>query len=439
MINLGRENEQVEFKKTTNELSEAIVSIAAMLNKHGKGKVYFGVKNNGDAVGQQISDSTLRDISRKIYEDITPTIYPSIHELANTPGVIEVEFMGNDRPYSAKGRFYLRVFDEDKQIDIKELLKLINHSDTSNALWEKTESEETIEDADEDLLRNYLKKANECGRIKENFVGAESTLKKLGLLTNGKLNNAGRVLFSKNKPLTLKLAVFASDEKLSFIDINRYEGNLFELSKRGQEYIKEHINYSADIVGDKRIEKPEIPPEAIREAVLNSLCHSSFDASVNHEIYITPTKVVIFNPGSFPAGYEPKDFAYHGVESILRNPLISKVLYYSNDIDSWATGFRRIFNLCEKSNIKVMYTMRNQGFELCFYRNNALTKNSDEKTILDAVKSNPKITTEELSAVLHKSRRFVQSVISMYKNKGIIERKGSKRNGEWVVKEQTLD
>ena len=212
----------------------------------------------------------------------------------------------------------------------------------------KTETDETIEDVDQILLKNYIEKANKCERISEAYTNPETVLKILGLLINGKLNNAGRILFSKNKPAVLKLAVFATDEKLSFIDINRYEGNLFELNKKAQEYILEHINFSAEIVKGKRIEKPEIPYEVIREAVLNSLCHSSFDVTVNNEIYITPNKVVIFNPGTFPSGYNPEDFAYNGVESVLRNPLISKVLYYSNDIDSWATGFRRIFAYCKK-------------------------------------------------------------------------------------------
>ena len=98
MINIGKESELVEFKKSTGELNEGIVSIVSMLNKHGKGTLYFGVKNNGDAIGQMISDNTLRDISRKIYEDINPKIYPSIHEMENMPGVIEVDFIGHDKP-----------------------------------------------------------------------------------------------------------------------------------------------------------------------------------------------------------------------------------------------------------------------------------------------------------------------------------------------------
>ncbi len=36
-----KETETVEFKKTTAELKEAVISIVAMLNKHGRAKVYF--------------------------------------------------------------------------------------------------------------------------------------------------------------------------------------------------------------------------------------------------------------------------------------------------------------------------------------------------------------------------------------------------------------
>ena len=433
MINFGKETEYIEFKKSTSELNEAMQSISAMLNKNGKGKIYFGVKNNGDAIGQQISDNTLRDISRKIYEDIKPTIYPSIHEVENTPGVIEVEFIGQDKPYSAKGKFYIRSFDEDKQIDIKELLKLIYHNDSSNIIWEKLETDESIEDIDKDLFLDYLERARKCGRINDTNNDIPTNLKKLGLLTNNHLNNAGRVLFSKNKPLTLKLCVFASDAKLSFIDIQRFEGNIFELAKKGQDYIKEHINYEAKIINDKRIEVPEIPLSAIREAVLNSLVHSSFSETTYNEIYLTPSVVSIFNPGTFPSGYDPIDFAYNGVESILRNPLISKVLYYSNDIDSSSTGFRRIFKECEETKIKVTCLKKDQGFEICFHRvNSKITE--EEKIIINEISNNPSINTNELSNKINKSRRTTLGIIKSLKDKGIIERIGNSRNGKWIIK-----
>ena len=32
-----------EFKKSTAELKEAVISVVAMLNKHGRAEVYFGI------------------------------------------------------------------------------------------------------------------------------------------------------------------------------------------------------------------------------------------------------------------------------------------------------------------------------------------------------------------------------------------------------------
>ena len=69
-MNLGKESETLEFKKTTGELKEGMVSIAAILNKHGVGTLYFGVKPNGDVIGQEVSESSLRDVSRLVYERI---------------------------------------------------------------------------------------------------------------------------------------------------------------------------------------------------------------------------------------------------------------------------------------------------------------------------------------------------------------------------------
>ncbi|MCD6116780.1 ATP-binding protein [bacterium] len=68
------ENENTELKKSTGELKKGIISIAAILNKHGKGELYFGVKNNGKLIGQKVSEKTLRDISQAISSHIEPKI-----------------------------------------------------------------------------------------------------------------------------------------------------------------------------------------------------------------------------------------------------------------------------------------------------------------------------------------------------------------------------
>ncbi len=49
------ESEIVELKTSTSELKEAIISLGAMLNKHSKGTVYFGIDDDGKVLGQQVN------------------------------------------------------------------------------------------------------------------------------------------------------------------------------------------------------------------------------------------------------------------------------------------------------------------------------------------------------------------------------------------------
>ena len=59
-----KETETLELKKSTSELRQAIISIGAILNKHQSGKIIFGIKDNGEVLGQDISKNTIRDMGR---------------------------------------------------------------------------------------------------------------------------------------------------------------------------------------------------------------------------------------------------------------------------------------------------------------------------------------------------------------------------------------
>ena len=100
-----QEDERLELKKSTNELKEAIISIVAILNKHGKGKTIFGIKDNGEIIGQQVTSQTIRNVSKLIAENIEPRIYPTVTKIElDDKNCILVEFEGEDVPYFAYGR-----------------------------------------------------------------------------------------------------------------------------------------------------------------------------------------------------------------------------------------------------------------------------------------------------------------------------------------------
>src|SRR5665647_1142033 len=132
-----QETETIELKKSTSELKEAIISLVAMLNKHQRGEIIFGIRNDGTVVGQQVSDKTIRDVSKAIADHVEPRIYPVVEHvtLAGKAG-IKVQAEGGEHPYYAYGRAYIRVGDEDRQLSAKELENLILAKNRDRLRWD---------------------------------------------------------------------------------------------------------------------------------------------------------------------------------------------------------------------------------------------------------------------------------------------------------------
>lgn len=97
-----KESETLELKKSTSELKEAVISIVAMLNKHQRGTIYFGIKDDGIVLGQTVGVKTLRDVSKTISDHVEPKIFPEIiHEVIDYKDCIKVEVYGTNVPYYA--------------------------------------------------------------------------------------------------------------------------------------------------------------------------------------------------------------------------------------------------------------------------------------------------------------------------------------------------
>jgi ATP-dependent DNA helicase RecG len=450
-----RENEMLEYRKSTAELKPGVISLSSMLNKHHFGELYFGVTNDGEVVGIGISEYLIQNIFNEINKNIKPRITPTIEivEIDNKK-IIKVTANGDDTPYSAYGRYYIRSDDEDNEMTSSQLEAYFLNKSYDYSKWENEITPYGSNDIDEELLIEYISKGNECRRINFLYKDATTTLTKLGLLKDGYLNNAGYYLFSNSKPLLLKLAVFASDERIAFTDIKQFRGNIFECIEEGIKYILDNMKWKAEIIHMERVETPEIPLEAIREIVINSFAHMKVNFSSYNEIYITPTKIHIYNPGPMVSGTDPTMFASGNQGSMIRNPLIASCLYYNKTIDAFGTGFERVFKLCK--DVKYQYQNNQFGFTFEFLRpqsqliNNNQTRLNEsipnqldiqpyklsdmEKVIYDYLNNGGMGDKLEMSKLINKSSATVQRIIKKLMENNLIIRVGSNKTGYWKVK-----
>ncbi|MBR5949638.1 MAG: putative DNA binding domain-containing protein [Clostridia bacterium] len=443
-MNIGRESELVEFKKTTSETKEGIISISSILNKHGKGELYFGVRDNGEVVGIEIGKDTERKLSRDISDGIKPAIWYEISTKHADDGkaFIEVQFRGDDAPYAAFGRYYQRFADEDRQISDAELERLFKQRRSDYSEWEKADSDEPISEVDEQLLKRIIENGNDSGRIRYEYSDAAAMLKKLGLCNNSadKLTNAGRVLFSSNKPVLLKTAVYATHTKDTFIKLNHFDGNIFECIDESISFVLSNIDWNIGISGEaKRAEEPEIPQKAIREMIVNAFAHGCYYSNTTFAIEIFSDKVMIYSPGRFPAGFVPEDFAYNAAEPIMLNPKIVNVLFKASVIESFGSGFERTFSACREAKVEYDYENTPTGFKFIFFRRhgqkNVHDMSKSEMAVYELLCDNDCLTIKELAKAISKSEKTVYRAIKALKEKGLIAREGNDANGYWKILE----
>ena len=72
------ESERIELKRSTSELKEAVISIVAMLNKQGRGEVYFGICDNGKVIGLDIGRMTINHVTQAVVDNTEPKIFPKV-------------------------------------------------------------------------------------------------------------------------------------------------------------------------------------------------------------------------------------------------------------------------------------------------------------------------------------------------------------------------
>ncbi|MDR2726726.1 MAG: ATP-binding protein, partial [Deltaproteobacteria bacterium] len=155
------ENERMEYKKTLGQLKDGIISIAAILNKHGEGELWFGIRDDGVSVGIHVGEKTVRDISQAIAAHIEPKIFPEITTVTreNTQ-CIRVRFAGTGKPYFAYGRAYMRVGDADRQLSAKELENIFRDKNQDALRWDNKAGNADMADVVTSKVKAFVKRAN---------------------------------------------------------------------------------------------------------------------------------------------------------------------------------------------------------------------------------------------------------------------------------------
>ncbi len=357
------EGPNLEFKRSTGELKEALQTLCAFLNGSG-GVVIFGVGPKGTIEGQQVSDKTLREITQALDRFEPPvTLHPHRVSVGKGKEAIILQVAGNSDsiPFTYDGRAYERVSSSTRKMSKDRYEKILLERLHLKKRWENLPAHGiTIKNIDREEVFRIIRIAESVrrfsGPIGRNVM---DILNRLGLIENDQITQAAVVLFGNkflpNYPqCELRMARFRGTDKTEFLDQRIIRGPAFKLLEESELFCQRHFPLPAKIVPTQlhRLETPLIPPDAMREILVNALIHRDYSiAGGAISLAIFDDRVEVWSAGTFPNGITPEKLSKTHT-SIQRNPLIAETFNRAGLIEKWGRGTNRVIDMCKEAGIK---------------------------------------------------------------------------------------
>jgi len=111
-----------------------------------------------------------------------------------------------------------------------------------------------------------------------------------------------------------------------------------------------HLPVASRIVSGRmrREDRPQYPPEALREALVNALCHRDYsEAGASVGVAIFDDRLEVWSYGRLPGGLTTQKLLGDH-PSVRRNELIADVFYRRGYIEKWGRGTQKILDLCRR-------------------------------------------------------------------------------------------
>lgn len=350
------ESETVEWKQSLGEWKEIVETCAAFATSHG-GTIYVGIGPKGERVGAQIGQRSLEELANKIKVNTDSPQFPTIAvEGPEHSAIIRIQIEENPvKPVWAFGRPIKRVGRTNQCLRREEAHRLWEV--TTGRTWDSIScSRFTSDDVDEKAVRDYLERAG-----MSLATPIEDLLRniKLPFGPNGYCN-AVVLLFGRSPQnffveAQLKCGRFKGIDSVDFEDEQTYEGSILNQLDAAMAFVGRHTRRAYKITGRPEREViPEYPEDAVREALINALCHRNYATVGTIQVRIYDDRIEIWNPGHLPPDISLRKL-YQRHASYPGNPLIAQSLYRARLIEHWGTGTLRIISACRKANIKVAF------------------------------------------------------------------------------------
>jgi ATP-dependent DNA helicase RecG len=355
------ENLHTEFKVWPVHPDDLAAVLVAFANTDG-GDLILGVNERREIAGVGDADRVARDVDNVAANNCEPPITVLQETVRSAEGktalVVHVP-KGDMRPYRTnRGSYFVRTSSGRRQASREELLRLFQA--TESLYYDETPLLRlSLQDLDLAAFDSYLE---DTGQSYLRGDDPQRLLANWYLTANGHPTLAGILLFGRKPQQHLPYAQInaarfsGTDSSFDPVDRKDLGGRLLEVIDQAERFLDLHLPVPHEIHGFEPEPRPELPKEALREAVVNAVAHRDYTIRGPIRLFIFDDRIEIHTPGRPPNGVDAE--AMRSGAHVVRNPWIYARLSDAGLVTRAGTGIRRIVRLVREA------TGREAGIEV---------------------------------------------------------------------------
>ena len=487
---LAGESKNIEFKVQRPDKSiKYMKTVVAFANGKG-GQIVFGIDDKTREVVGVPEDKVFQEIdaiTNAISDSCEPTIIPDVYlqNINDKPVIVAEIRAGRQKPYYIKADglengVYIRVSGTTRPADRDMSRELYYECDARSF---DSVIRRDVEVTDEDIK-------NLCEQMKEVAIAnSKSNLQRSSVkdVTKNVLLSWGILKKDENEKIyptnayvyltgqgglrsMIQCAVFKGTTRTVFLDRRNYEGPLWEQVDEAVQFVLRNIRMGCRLEGIYRQDIYELPPDSIRELIVNAVMNCSYIQASNIQVAIYDDRLEITSPGGLLPGVTI-DLMKEGFSKI-RNRSLANAFVYMNLVEAWGSGIPKLMQAMQEYGLREPeFIDMEVAFRINLYRDqnetdyhfdmNGIGKNADkmpesadkvpesadkvlenadkvlinvqEKNIYDYIQKNNSITTAQAAECAGVKQRRAREILSKMVKKGLLKKCGASRSTVYLL------
>jgi ATP-dependent DNA helicase RecG len=192
-------------------------------------------------------------------------------------------------------------------------------------------------------------------------------------------------------------------------------------------FVEKHSLHGARIGRVRREERWNLPPVAVREAVINAVVHADYaQRGAPLRIAIFDDRLEVESPGLLPFGLTVEDL-HHGI-SKLRNRVIGRVFHELGLIEQWGSGVQRMTGACREAGLappRFEEVATRFRVTIATERIDRPSLDETDQTIVKALASGKGLLTSEIAKAIGRTTRATRTRLTRLVGSGLLREVGT--------------